>query len=164
MLTIFYFTRGNHDSFDVHSFSDKSNYFRTHSGVSEGRGQAHSSSYLTTLHHEGTNYSFIAVDATLSPGPKKVFNFLGYLTEEKLAELSRLTKQAKVTSDSTVFFGHFPTSCIVSDVAVTEVMSGGLVYLSGHLHTLGGLAPQLYTIHHSGTPELELADWKENRR
>ena len=40
---------------------------------------------------------------------------------------------------------------------------GGLAYLSGHLHTLGGLAPRLYALHRSGTPELELADWKENR-
>ena len=42
-------------------------------------------------------------------------------------------------------------------------MRGGLAYLSGHLHTLGGLAPRLYALHRSGTPELELADWKENR-
>ena len=25
---------------------------------------------------------------------------------------------------------------------------------------LGGFAPQLYTLHHTGTPELELGDWK----
>ena len=127
-------------------------------------GRGHNSSYLTTLTHQGTNYSFIALDATLNPGPKKVFNFLGYLPEEKLVELNRLSKQAQLNSDSVVYFGHFPSSCIVSEVPVTEVMSGGLVYLSGHLHTLGGLAPQLYTLHHTGTPELELADWKENRR
>ena len=104
------------------------------------------------------------MDATLSPGPKKVFNFLGFLPEQKLAELTRLRNQARLSSDTVVYFGHFPSSCIVSDVPVMEMMSGGIVYLSGHLHTLAGLAPQLYTLHHTGTPELELADWKENRR
>ena len=52
----------------------------------------------------------------------------------------------------------------MSDIPVMEMVSGGLVYLSGHLHTLGGLAPALYTLHRTGTPELELGDWKENRR
>merc|ERR1719284_823595 len=76
----------------------------------------------------------------MNPGPKKLFNFLGHLPENKLVELSLLRRPAM------------------------EMMRGGLVYLSGHLHTLGGLAPELYTLHHTGTPELELGDWKENRR
>ena len=78
--------------------------------------------------------------------------------------MSRLRSQARLASETVVYFGHFPSSCIVSDVPVMEMMSGGMVYLSGHLHTLAGLAPQLYTLHHTGTPELELADWKENRK
>ena len=88
----------------------------------------------------------MAVDATLNPGPKKVFNFLGYLPDQKLSELARLTRQAKLSSDSVIYFGHFPSSCIVSDVPVMEMLEGGLVYLSGHLHTLGGLAPQVGSI------------------
>ena len=51
-----------------------------------------------------------------------------------------------------------------SGPSIKEIMEGGMVYLSGHLHTLGELAPKMYTIHRSGTPEYELGDWKENRR
>lgn len=38
-----------------------------------------------------------------------------------------------------------------------------IVYLCGHLHTLGGLVPQMYTMHDEGFAELELADWKDRR-
>eukprot|EP00117_Sycon_ciliatum_P009812 scpid35399/ scgid4569/ Transmembrane protein 62 len=37
-------------------------------------------------------------------------------------------------------------------------------YLSGHLHDLGGLADHLYAQQTSGQLELELADWRVNRR
>lgn len=38
-----------------------------------------------------------------------------------------------------------------------------VVYLCGHLHTLGGLVPQMYTMQNEGFAELELADWKDGR-
>lgn len=38
-----------------------------------------------------------------------------------------------------------------------------MVYLCGHLHTLGGLVPQMYTVQDEGFAELELADWKDAR-
>lgn len=38
-----------------------------------------------------------------------------------------------------------------------------IVYLCGHLHTLGGLVPQMYTMQSEGFAELELADWKDGR-
>lgn len=38
-----------------------------------------------------------------------------------------------------------------------------IAYLCGHLHTLGGLVPQMYTIQNEGFAELELADWKDER-
>ena len=31
-------------------------------------------------------FSFVAVDATPKPGPKKVFNFLGQLTEDEVMD------------------------------------------------------------------------------
>eukprot|EP00092_Neocalanus_flemingeri_P032136 GFUD01034927.1.p1 GENE.GFUD01034927.1~~GFUD01034927.1.p1 ORF type:complete len:629 (-),score=170.63 GFUD01034927.1:311-2197(-) len=157
--TVYLDIRGNHDTFDVTSYKDPHNYFLSHSKS----GPAHLSSYITTLHSGGKTFSFIALDATLNPGPKKVFNFFGYLSDSQLETLGQLKATAE-KSDYQIYFGHFPSSCIVSSTPVMEMMSGGLVYLSGHLHTLGGLAPQLYTLHHTGTPELELGDWKENRR
>jgi hypothetical protein len=41
--------------------------------------------------------------------------------------------------------------------------SSGSAYLCGHLHTLGGLMPEMYTMHKEGNLELELGDWKDNR-
>lgn len=152
--------RGNHDSFDIMSLEDPENYFLTHSGHLTPQ----KSSFVKTVSQGNTTISFLAVDATMNPGPKKLFNFLGHLPENKLVELSSLRKAAVEASDAVVYFGHFPSSCIVSEIPVMEMMAGGLVYLSGHLHTLGGLAPELYTLHNTGTPELELGDWKENRR
>lgn len=38
-----------------------------------------------------------------------------------------------------------------------------IAYLCGHLHTLGGLVPQMYTMQDEGFAELELADWKDRR-
>ena len=40
-------------------------------------------------------------------------------------------------------------------------MSHGLVYLNGHLHS--GIK-HLYARHSNGLLELELGDWKDNRR
>ena len=38
------------------------------------------------------------------------------------------------------------------------------VYLCGHLHTLAGLVPNMYARHKTGMMELELGDWKDNRK
>ena len=157
--TVYLDIRGNHDTFDVTSYKDPHNYFLTHSMS----GPSHTTSYITTVNDKNKSFSFIALDATLNPGPKKVFNFFGYLSDPQLEALDELKTKAD-KSDYQIYFGHFPSSCIVSSTPVMEVMKNSLVYLSGHLHTLGGLAPQLYTLHHTGTPELELGDWKENRR
>ena len=44
-----------------------------------------------------------------------------------------------------------------------EVMAGGVTYVCGHLHSLGGLVPAMYTRQHTGVLELELEDWKDGR-
>ena len=157
--TVYLDIRGNHDTFDVNSYQDPQNFFLSHSIA----GPRHTGSYITKVEHGTKTYSFVAVDATLNPGPKKVFNFFGYLSDTKVEEIINLKTEAE-KSDHQIYFGHFPSSCIVSDISVTNLIAGGLVYLSGHLHTLGGLAPQLYTLHRTGMPEYELGDWKENRR
>lgn len=67
-------------------------------------------------------------------------------------------------SNYSVWFGHYPTSCILSpEPGIRRVMGHGLAYLCGHLHTLGGLAPNMYTRQQTGSLELELGDWKDGR-
>ena len=42
--------------------------------------------YIPTSLHDDVMFSFVAVDATPKPGPKKVFNFLGQLTEDEVMD------------------------------------------------------------------------------
>ncbi|XP_038597461.1 transmembrane protein 62 isoform X3 [Tachyglossus aculeatus] len=110
------------------------------------------------------NYSFICVDATPSPGPKRPYNFFGILNENQMAELSALATESH-RSNQTVWFGHYPTSTIISpSPGIRTIMRSATAYLCGHLHTLGGLMPVLHSQHSQGTLELELGDWMDNRR
>ena len=81
--TIYIDIRGNHDSFHVYDHKDRLNFFKTHSA----QGPKHLSSFLTKLTHKKGTYSFIAVNATLNPGPKKVFNFFGFLNNDQISHL-----------------------------------------------------------------------------
>lgn len=117
----------------------------------------------------GDLYSFIGVDACLEPGPRRPFNFIGLLDQVEITEINNLIEQTKMTeSNYTIWFGHFPTSCILStgNEGIRSLMQKdirGLVYVCGHLHTLGGVVPNMYTLQKSGFLELELGDWKDNR-
>ncbi|ETE67587.1 Transmembrane protein 62, partial [Ophiophagus hannah] len=100
-------------------------------------------------------YSFICVDASLTPGPKKPYNFYGILNANKMEELSALISESR-ESNHTILFGHYPTSSIISvSPGIRTAMRFALVYLCGHFHTLGGLMPVLHTRHPDGTLELE---------
>ncbi|XP_043839817.1 transmembrane protein 62 isoform X3 [Dromiciops gliroides] len=104
------------------------------------------------------------MDATITPGPKKPFNFYGILNKTHMRKLFLLTKQSR-HSNHTIWFGHYTTSTIISPApGIRTLMSSAIAYLCGHLHLLGGLMPVLHTRHPKGTLELELGDWKENRR
>ncbi|KAM4662176.1 transmembrane protein 62 [Discoglossus pictus] len=150
--------RGNHDSFNILELKSVKNYYRKYS-VWQKEGSFH------YIHHTPFgNYSFICVDATLTPGPKRPYNFFGILDKKQMHKLSNLAMESQ-SSNQTVWFGHYPTSTIVSSSpGIRAVMSSGLAYFCGHLHTLGGLAPVLHSQHQQGTLELELGDWMSNRR
>ena len=54
------------------SDKDSKNYYKKYSGDKGKRTRS-----IWTLNKSFGNYSFIPVDATLSPGPKRPFNFFG---------------------------------------------------------------------------------------
>ncbi|XP_016000441.2 transmembrane protein 62 isoform X4 [Rousettus aegyptiacus] len=150
--------KGNHDAFNIPSLESVENYYRKYSAVRRD-GSFH---YVHSTPFG--NYSFISLDATLNPGPKRPYNFFGILDEKRMKELSILAKESSQSNHS-IWFGHFTTSTILSpSPGIRSIMSSATAYLCGHLHTLGGLMPVLHTRHFQGTLELEVGDWKQNRR
>lgn len=121
------------------------------------------------IEKDNVTYSFVAIDACLDPGPKRPFNFVGILDEQEVSHINKMIEKLKTTgSDYTIWFGHFPTSCTLSygEQTIRDMIGrdkNGLVYLCGHLHKLGGLVPNMYTLQNNGFLELELGDWKDNR-
>ncbi|XP_042875483.1 transmembrane protein 62-like [Penaeus japonicus] len=157
--TVWLDIRGNHDNFNVPSLASEANFYQNYSI----QGQRHQRSYMY-IHKKGhDSVAFIAVDACLLPGPKRPFNFIGMLTNKEMKLLQEFETTSR-KSNYSVWFGHYPTSCILSpEPGIRRVMGHGLAYLCGHLHTLGGLAPNMYTRQHTGSLELELGDWKDGR-
>ncbi|CAH2328511.1 transmembrane 62 [Pelobates cultripes] len=150
--------RGNHDSFNIAELTSLKNYYRKYSSWKK-EGSFH---YVHRTPFG--NYSFICVDATLNPGPKRPYNFFGIVDTQQMHKISVLAMES-IHSNQSVWFGHYPTSTIVSSSpGIRSVMSTAVAYMCGHLHNLGGLAPALHSQHQKGTLELELGDWKINRR
>uniref|UniRef100_A0A8B9DV68 Transmembrane protein 62 n=1 Tax=Anser cygnoides TaxID=8845 RepID=A0A8B9DV68_ANSCY len=150
--------KGNHDSFNIPHLDSVQNYYRKYSAWRKD-GSFH---YIHTTSFG--NYSFICVDATLSPGPKRPYNFFGILNMSQMQELSMMATES-LYSNHTIWFGHYPTSTIISPApGIRTLMSSATAYLCGHLHTMGGLMPALHSQHRGGTLELELGDWMDNRR
>lgn len=68
-----------------------------------------------------------------------------------------------------VVFGHYPLSTVYVDQSSKGITLRGLsrkfsMYLCGHLHTLLDIAPNLHMRHSNELAELEIGDWKDNRR
>ncbi|XP_029454541.1 transmembrane protein 62 isoform X2 [Rhinatrema bivittatum] len=99
--------RGNHDAFNIPDLQSVRNYYRKYSALRK-EGSFH------YVHRTSFgNYSFICVDATLTPGPKRPYNFFGILNKEQMDELSLLAKESQHSNQS-IWFGHYPTSTIIS--------------------------------------------------
>ena len=93
----------------------------------------------------------------------KLVIFSGVLPQSEMDALEEFEVKS-LRHNHTVWFGHYPTSCILSpDPGIRRLMKNGLAYLCGHLHQLGGLVPNMYTRQHTGSLELELGDWKDAR-
>lgn len=135
------------------------------------QGGVHKRSYMKQVQKGDEKYTFIAVDACLEPGPKRPFNFIGLLSQNDTAHIVSLAEQARRSGGNyTIWFGHYPTSCIVTmdtgSWGLRQLIGEyeeGIAYLCGHLHTLAGMVPHMYTLQRDGFLELELGDWKTNR-
>lgn len=149
---------GNHDNFDeVQHAHFKAHAVQTGLGVPGHR--------LGTVVHgsEGHNITLLPVDASLTPGIR-AYNFLGYLSEQEYLRLQEAAIKARAKGDVVVFYGHYPSNSIISPRDVRKLLSLGVVYLCGHLHTAYGLLDPMWTRFPSGLLEVELADWYRNHR
>lgn len=161
--------RGNHDDFNVVNIFSKENYYKNYSI----QGNLHPRSYVHTVKKGDMTVAFLGVDACPEPGPKRPFNFIGLLDTTEINTLDTLQKRLSAQVDHTIWFGHYPTSCILwlnetsTDHKSLRQLIGStpssMAYLCGHLHTLSGLVPNMYTIQKGGFLEIELSDWKDNR-
>uniref|UniRef100_A0A8C2IQ73 Transmembrane protein 62 n=1 Tax=Cyprinus carpio TaxID=7962 RepID=A0A8C2IQ73_CYPCA len=148
--------RGNHDAFNIISLESVNNYYRKYS-ANQKVGSFH---YIHRTPFG--NYSFICADATLTPGPKRLYNFFGIINQMDMLATFR---EESLSSNKSIWFGHYTTSTVISPFpGIRELMSTAVAYLCGHLHTLGGFMPVLHSRHQGGTLELELGDWMVNRR
>ncbi|XP_033115760.1 transmembrane protein 62-like isoform X2 [Anneissia japonica] len=153
--------RGNHDTFHVLSKNHENSYFKKYS-ISGQKGDT--DSFLVEKKFPFGTYSFIALDALLDPGPGRPFNFFGVMEEPELKRVEELS-QKTLKSNQTIYFGHYPTSIIITDHArLTNVLQNGIAYLCGHLHSLMGNLRQMKALQRTGSLELEVEDWKDNRK
>ncbi|VDO13137.1 unnamed protein product [Rodentolepis nana] len=158
--TIWLDLRGNHDNFNVPSVEYPENLFRKYS--ISGHNFTHS--YMITHRKSFGTYTFIGMDACPTPGLKRPFNFFGLITRDLSRSLSTFATKAQ-GSNQTFWFGHYPTSTIVSPgFNLRKLISEtAYCYLCGHLHTLLNLVPAMYTVQPQGFLELELSDWRDGR-
>ncbi|KAA0198519.1 Transmembrane protein 62 [Fasciolopsis buskii] len=152
--------RGNHDAFNVPKIMHEENRF----GVFGVQGPHHPQSYLFSLAKPFGNYSFIGLDACPTPGLKRPLNFFGFINQDTQESIRRLAGQTR-QSNHTFWFGHYPTSTIISpSFNIREIIGNdGFAYFCGHLHTFMNLVPRMYTMQLQGFLELELGDWRDNR-
>lgn len=69
---------------------------------------------MYTVHVGSEIYTFIAIDACLKPGPRRPFNFIGVLDQQEMESIYRLVNKSQANdADFIIWFGHYPTSCIL---------------------------------------------------
>ncbi|XP_002168455.4 transmembrane protein 62 isoform X1 [Hydra vulgaris] len=151
--------RGNHDTFNVASQYDARNLFNKYAG---SRNMYNKSVYQYIHKTSFGLYAFNGIDIAPNPGPGRPFNFFAVLNKDLLANIYEISLMT--TLNATIWFGHYPLSVTTSPHDLRKLLLTGVAYLCGHLHTLLGFFPQMYVVHKEGFMELELGDWKINRR
>ena len=84
----------------------------------------------------GPSFAFVGIDSTLSPGPKRPFNFFGALSAYDMEEVQAILDDASKPEHSLgglVTFGHYPLSTVLTPhyggVSALIGKSGAVAYL-----------------------------------
>ena len=153
--------RGNHDTLNVLGRNSSENFYSVHSSMGS---QGYLNSYKVSLESRGQTFNVLAIDATWELGVNYPFNFVGQIAEAEQKNLKSLVSEIK-DEDVTMMFGHYPTSAVEQGGFLRDLISKGIVYLSGHLHDLALFRMHtMFSFHNDRDLELELVDWKNNRK
>ena len=153
--------RGNHDTLNVLGRNSSENFYSVHSSMGS---QGYLNSYKVSLESRGQTFNVLAIDATWELGVNYPFNFVGQIAEAEQKNLKSLMSEIK-DEDVTMMFGHYPTSAVEQGGFLRDLISKGIVYLSGHLHDLALFRMHtMFSFHNDRDLELELVDWKNNRK
>lgn len=161
--TTFLDIRGNHDNFNVQYLGSVSDLYRSFSA----QGRLNKRSYLHQEEADGVKYNFLALDASIEPGSKRPYNFIGMIAADELRRVDGLLKENP--ANHTIWFAHYPTSTILTPSGHDHIrkfigkFDESAIFVAGHLHTLGGLVFRMYTLQPEGFLELELGDFMKNR-
>lgn len=145
------------DTFNVFRWNSTNNYFKNYSES----GPRHQRHFRQLIKKDNQIYKFIIVDPSLEPGPKRPYNFFGYLEEEDISMIKGFVNDSHL-SVPTVWLSHYPTSSIYDETNSLRTLVNG-PWLCGHFHTVFRLVPKMYIIQNDGFLEIELADWMDQR-
>ncbi|XP_018497371.1 transmembrane protein 62 [Galendromus occidentalis] len=155
--------RGNHDNLNLESVTAENNYYRKYSV----RGPQNNYSYKYIYDKDDEKIAFVGVDTCMDPGSRRPFNFFGHLTRERFDEVMRLKEETSATN-YTIWFGHHPSSVVFGrskqGLSFRDVFANSGPYLCGHYHTVFNVANEMYYMHTGNALELELGDFKKNRK
>lgn len=124
--------RGNHDNFNVQYLTHPSDLFTNFSA----QGKTYPRSYLHQEIVDDVKYNFLALDASIEPGTKRPYNFIGMLSNVELERVRKMV--ADSDGKFTVWFGHYPTSTVLTPPGSSNVrkfigqFDSSLAYLSGN--------------------------------
>ena len=155
--------RGNHDNFNVKHLHSSTDLFRNFSA----QGKYHKRSYLHQEIVDGLKYNFVGLDASVEPGTKRPYNFIGMIPSDEMQRVETLLKDSP--ANFTVWFAHYPTSTILTPPGAQNIrqfigkFDDSSIFVAGHLHTFGNLIFRMYTLQPEGFLELELGDFMKNR-
>lgn len=79
------------DNFNIPTPESSLNYYKNYTE----QGSKHPHSYLYTEVINGDKYGFLGIDACLTPGPKRPFNFVGMLNKSESLNVKHLIQKAK---------------------------------------------------------------------
>ena len=80
-------------------------------------GHRRSYRYLMKPKESGPTFAFVAIDSTLTPSPKRPFNFFGALSDHDMHELTEMLEDAAKPEHSMgglITFGHYPLSTVLT--------------------------------------------------